>query len=835
MDKYEYRIKSEEIENLITKGKYAEAVEIADTIDWRRVKSVMMLCKVSDLYKINRRFEDSVELLLLAYDRHPGGRSIVYSLCELAIRMGDLVQAVEYYKEFVQVAPMDSGKYILRYKLYEAQDVSLEERIAVLEEFKAVDYVSYTEKWAYELAYLYHRVGLATRCVEECDELILCCGVGKYVLKAMELKMLHEPLTPEQQMKYDIEKGIRRSGIVDTQQELERREADVMDAPTTEIPSGDLDIEVKMVGVNQYDTINIQKELAENMKNLWEPSEEDTRIMPDIDEFAQEQQASGEPVAQEPAAEEAVVEEAPVEEPPKETKVEEVFFGETVDMDEATRQVVDALQEESAAEEEPRNDLQKTYEKILGMEFDGQISFLMPETEQIEKQITGQIRLDEVLLEWEKVKKDNEEKRKEAVRQRVLEQTGTMFTEFEASIRDGLLEKLESDQVAEEPQMEVAAEEITEEPQESETEIFAQEELVEEIQETEAEVSAEEESEEEIQEVEAEISAEEVPEEEIQEIEPEASAEEQPEEEIQETEPEASAEEQPEEEIQEVEAEIPAEKEPKEEIQQAEAQVPAEEPVAVAEEKKTVREFSPEEEELFGAYAHSESVKEQIIHAIDKTSMASYTGNVIITGNESTDPMTLARNMVKEIKSLDKNFSGKIAKISSESLNRKDLMQTLDQMWNGALIIQRAAGMESSVAEKLYKALNQEGKGIIVLLVDTKKAMNRFLRENEKFEQIFNIRVDIEAPSNDVLVKFGKNYAREKEYSIDELGVLALHTKIADRQTSDHSVTIGEVQEIVDEAIRHANRKNLKHFFDILVARRYDEEDMIILREKDFV
>jgi len=835
VDKYEYRIKSEEIENLITKGKYAEAVEIADTIDWRRVKSVMMLCKVSDLYKINRRFEDSVELLLLAYDRHPGGRSIVYSLCELAIRMGDLVQAVEYYKEFVQVAPMDSGKYILRYKLYEAQDVSLEERIAVLEEFKAVDYVSYTEKWAYELAYLYHRVGLATRCVEECDELILCCGVGKYVLKAMELKMLHEPLTPEQQMKYDIEKGIRRSGIVDTQQELERREADVMDAPTTEIPSGDLDIEVKMVGVNQYDTINIQKELAENMKNLWEPSEEDTRIMPDIDEFAQEQQASGEPVAQEPAAEEAVVEEAPVEEPPKETKVEEVFFGETVDMDEATRQVVDALQEESAAEEEPRNDLQKTYEKILGMEFDGQISFLMPETEQIEKQITGQIRLDEVLLEWEKVKKDNEEKRKEAVRQRVLEQTGTMFTEFEASIRDGLLEKLESDQVAEEPQMEVAAEEITEEPQESETEIFAQEELVEEIQETEAEVSAEEESEEEIQEVEAEISAEEVPEEEIQEIEPEASAEEQPEEEIQETEPEASAEEQPEEEIQEVEAEIPAEKEPKEEIQQAEAQVPAEEPVAVAEEKKTVREFSPEEEELFGAYAHSESVKEQIIHAIDKTSMASYTGNVIITGNESTDPMTLARNMVKEIKSLDKNFSGKIAKISSESLNRKDLMQTLDQMWNGALIIQRAAGMESSVAEKLYKALNQEGKGIIVLLVDTKKAMNRFLRENEKFEQIFNIRVDIEAPSNDVLVKFGKNYAREKEYSIDELGVLALHTKIADRQTSDHSVTIGEVQEIVDEAIRHANRKNLKHFFDILVARRYDEEDMIILREKDFV
>lgn len=200
LDKYEYKVRADEIKELIAAGEYPQAAEIADTIDWRRVKSVMMLCTISDLYKINRRYEDAKNMLLLAYERRPGGKTICYSLCELCIKTEEFLQAVNYYKEFVQVAPKDPGRYILQYKLYEAQDVSLEERIGVLEELKKRDY---REKWAYELAYLYHRVGLATRCVEECDELILWFGDGKYVIKAMELKMLHQPLTPSQQEKYD--------------------------------------------------------------------------------------------------------------------------------------------------------------------------------------------------------------------------------------------------------------------------------------------------------------------------------------------------------------------------------------------------------------------------------------------------------------------------------------------------------------------------------------------------------------------------------------------------------------------------------------------------------
>lgn len=290
MDKYEYKVRADEINALIAEGSYAEAVKIADTIDWRRVKSVMMLCKISDLYKINRRYQESRDILLLAYEKHPT-RLIVYSLCELSIKLSDkteeYVQAVEYYKEFVQIAPNDTGRYILQYRLYEAQDVSLEERIAVLEEFKKRDY---REKWAYELAYLYHRIGLSTKCVEECDEMFLWFGEGKYVIKALELKKLHEPLNSDQQEKYSLwmqAKEIREEPYESEEPENddygdgymesgdgygeEEDEADedtaITEAPTTELP------EVKTVDLGQYNTINLQMALAESMKEILDEEE----------------------------------------------------------------------------------------------------------------------------------------------------------------------------------------------------------------------------------------------------------------------------------------------------------------------------------------------------------------------------------------------------------------------------------------------------------------------------------------------------------------------------------------------------------------------------------
>lgn len=805
MDKYEYKIRSEEIKALIVDGDYAEAAIIADSIDWRRVKSVMMLCTVSDLYKINRRFEDSRDMLLLAYERHPGGRSIVYSLCELSIKMEEFVQAVEYYKEFVQIAPKDSGRYILQYKLYEAQDVSLEERIAVLEELKAKDY---SEKWAYELAYLYHRVGLATRCVEECDELILWFGEGKYVLKAMELKMLHEGLNPDQQEKYNIIKGVKSTVKVTADTDKHPVEDDEMDEPTKEILSKELDIQVKLMGVGQYDTINMQKELAENMKELWEGTE----------------------VALEDASALDTPDEEPEEEQIEETKMEEVFFGETADLDSTASQVLEEMKTENQNTEEIIEDgiqaqflpiaegmlevqLQEPaiastavssvesaeaktkYEKILGMEYDGQISLLLPESEKIEKQITGQIKLEDILIEWERMKKDSEQKRMEAVRQRVLEHTGAMFTEYEASIRDGLLEQLEGEKA----DTEESVQETVAEVELEETEELEEIEEIEELEEAD-----------ELEEAEELEEADEL--EEIDELE----------------EPEEP------EELDEVEEPVFDDEEETEEAVEAiveTEEIKEEKPV----QEKKIRSFSPEERELFSSYAQSESTKEQIIHAIDSISMASYTGNVILTGDEGMDILTLAKNLVKEVQSSDNNFSGKIAKISGASLEKKEIEETLTKLSNGALIVQGVLAISKETANKLNKALEQENRGIIILLMDTKKNMNKFLQNNHILTDRFNIRVDVEALDDDSLVQFAKKYALDKEYSIDEMGVLALHTRISDMQTLDHAVTVAEIRDIIDEAIYQANKKSIGHFFDTLIGKRYDEEDMIILRENDFI
>ena len=1072
MDKNEYRIKADEIKTLIAQGEYQQAAEIADTIDWRRVKSVMMLCTISDLYKINRRYEDSRDILLLAYDRHPGGRTIVYSLCELSIKIEDYVMAIEYYKEFVQIAPRDTGRYILQYKLYQAQDVSLEERIAVLEELKTKDY---REKWAYELAYLYHRVGLATKCIEECDELILWFGEGKYVVKAMELKMLHQPLTDEQQGRYDsrfqsepvYEEGEPYYGesepvyeesqgqedyyYPETAYEAEEQgmaeeaqsavqPADVLHAPTIRIPSEEIEIQVKTMDVGQYNTINLQKELAEGLREVLEDEEPQDAVTRSIIAPMMEGDGNMADSLFEEPQEEQFPEEPYSEGVPEEQMETEVFFGTTGEIGDLNREEADTLPreeltgeevytqddreeypaEESSGEEEPtdgnlpgedmgrqekertsrtgepipaktshseekpggENAAEGTLESaedqtaaivmeqlrmqnlgieppkemagVLSMESDGQISLVVPESEKVEKQITGQMRIEDILAEWERMKRNNEEKRREAIHQKVLRQTGPMFTAFEESIRDGLLEQLE--QGAEPKEIlaaagkaadtgEAAAEDVVEESEtgrsseeeffedEPETEGLAEEapyegeleeglteevpyeeEFVEEGSSEEApyeeeleeglteEALYEEEPEEGLteealyeEELEEERLTEEAPcEEELEEegLTEEAPYEEEPEEEgLSEEAPyeeefveegssekapceeefeeelveEALYEEEPEEEGQpeesheedsgaeETDQPRPSKEESRKEKtagkrrrektirkepirkESAQGEASASQEAPSGREKPRVRALTKEEKELYGSFIQSRSSKEKLIAAIDSISMASYTGNVVITGDEGMDTMTLAKNMIREVQMTDSNFSGKTAKISGNSFNQRNVAQTLDGLANGALIIQKASLMDQKTADALYKALQQEKYGLIVIMEDTRKAMNKFLGEYAKLAECFNARMDMEALSNDSLVAFGKKYAREMEYSIDELGVLALHTRIAEMQTSDHVVTIRDVKGIMDEAIRHANRKSMGHFVDILLAKRYDEEDMIILRENDFI
>ena len=247
------------------------------------------------------------------------------------------------------------------------------------------------------------------------------------------------------------------------------------------------------------------------------------------------------------------------------------------------------------------------------------------------------------------------------------------------------------------------------------------------------------------------------------------------------------------------------------------------------------RELTEEEKEIFGKFVHHRKSRQQLVNTLDNMSLASYTGNIIITGEEEDTVLALAKGLIREMQYNDSNFSGKVAKIAGAVLNKKDVAETFAKLDNGALIIEKASGMKKETIAKVAKVLEQDNKGLLLLLTDSKQKIDKMWEENAVIHNNFNLRVDIEALDDEVLVEYAKQYAQEQEYTIDEFGILALHTRIADNQTSDHEVTLAEVREIVDEAIYYANKKTPKHFMDILLAKRYDEEDMIILREKDFM
>jgi len=982
LDKYEYKIRSEEIRNLIAEGNYSQAAEIADTIDWRRVKSVMMLCTISDLYKINKRYEDARDMLLLAYDKRPGGRTICYSLCELCLKTEDYVQAVEYYKEFVQVAPRDPGRYILQYKIYETQDVSLEERIEVLKELKQADY---REKWAYELAYLYHRVGLANHCVEECDELILWFGTGRYVIKAMELKMLHEPLTPDQQYAYEhrfeprVEETLQQTEE-ETVQESPASETvtqvttvmpqvseetrifnpmDVENALTEQKPAEE-EMEIK-VAVGTYDTINLQAELAAGLKEVLEAGEpkeaSEVEMAPDATIMwgAVREQNSGEmgDTVIYPAIKTSdnTIEKKPVEET-VERHTATVAVEPQLD-DQATRVmepiVIDRREEikEAPAVEEQHtrviepivfhHEAPKNMANVLSQESDGQIRMVVPEQNPLERQITGQMNIEDILAEWERMKKENREQHEEEIRQHVLQQTGQMFTAFEASIRDGILGQLENDEMESEEKaseedaqqteeefyeevsgdLNQAAQEYSEDSEEytegdeeyveegseeyaegdeeyveegseeyaegeeeyveegseeyaegeeeyveegSEEYAEGDEEYVEESSEeyaegneeyveedaeeyTESEEEADDSSEdeveelEEIQDTEESETAEEF-EEETSEENDEEVFEEEPEEESESTEPEETFEETPEaEEVPEDSSKedvVDSEEETTDEEKEEEDSKPATEEDTVESATSKLREFTKEEKDLYAPYIYTKSAKEQLLNALENTSMASYTGNLIITGEEGLDILGLAKSVASELQNNDGNFTGKVAKISAQTLNRKEIPSVLEQVKDGALIVEHVSDLTEETVKNIDKWIQQENQGIELIILDTKKKMKKFLDSNPEFATGFTARIDLEALSDDALVKIAKQYARSKEFSIDNFGILALHTRIDELQTSDHVVTVSDVKAIIDEAIHHVKKKSIGHFIDVLVGKRYDDEDMIILSEKDF-
>lgn len=1058
MDKYEYKIRAEEINSLIEQKKFADAVKIADTIDWRRVKSVKMLCKVSELYKMNRRYEDSKEILLLADEHLPNSRNIIYSLCELSIKLEDLIPAVEYYKQFVQIAPRDTGRYILQYRLYEAQDVSLEERIAVLEEYKKRDY---REKWAYELAYLYHRIGLATRCVEECDELILWFGEGKYVIKAMELKMLHAPLTTSQQEKYDqrfatdsnayvvkkpdetkedaLEKaGMAVQGTSEALQEstaspvtmdtipsmpIQIKSVEVSNAPTMRIPSKHIeeemqkeqevkidlpeiplaeakeeDIQVKTPDMGKFNTINLQKELAKNLAEVMQQEDMDatdaTRALPieSIQDFAEgakeadEEQTSEDapeaeqtrelkPIAdtavtravieevrkalgeepqdtiteedllqslaepeeetiepEQPAAEEEAVpvesgqeavseektepEMQPVEEEPvapaaEQTMVEELLAAPVVEQpveetpeaepeakaepeihvaEEAAPVVPAATAEEQLVEETPvaepeihaAEDVtpvaaaeQPSTEPVQETASQTATVTAQPDDSEespVEKQITGQLSFNDIMAGWEETKKAAEERRLEEMRKKVMAQTGPLLQDYEEPAAEGLLDNIDmitpaitvfdnSDIPEVDPMItdEDEVEELTEiEPVEPTAGLPGETvtPVTKEFDFNTAEINGIEEKL---------INSVEKTAEEIKEPEPvnlkgisvteefDKDLERQILEALDEKEKAsgrhaddakksfADAEFR----ITDLDAEDKSEEPEEVAVQEVTDAVSdnsgQEAEKAVSENKEDAksparRQLSKEEKELFGMVAKTKKVQEEIAHTVDNISLDPAVGNVIITGEKGVGTLELATNIIKELSVENKNFSGRVAKITGEQFNTRNIPDTLKGLNNGALIIEQAGDLSdfSLIAMADYlRASNNDG--IVIFLEDTRQALDALCKKDNMPVNSFNLRIDVAALDNDGLVNFGREYALEQEYSIDEMGMLALYTSISNRQTSQHAVTVEEVKEIVDEAIIKSEKGSVSHIMDVILKKRYDENDMIILREKDFL
>lgn len=931
MDKYEYNLRNEEINALITRREFKKAVEIADTIDWTKVRSVKTLCKISDLYKVNRKYNEAKILLEQALNRCPNGKSIVSSLCEVCIKMGDVVSATEYYKLFVQIAPTDNAKFILLYKIYEAQEVSLDERIGVLEELKKRERV---EKWCYELAYLYHRVGLASRCVEECDDLILWFSQGKYVKKAMELKMLHQALSPSQEAIYQqMISPVERASHVD--QTVVHNAAD-------EVKHED-DALVKTVDVGQYSTINIQKALEESIRdtmgdnpqfksgNLVEPEvnaqvfDNTDYINETVDQPIVEEVEDSTVVLSDPSLHEKHLNEilAPMLQDTGE--MQEIYIdtatGE-LELDELTEaeseadipaeavkqsessvsfdtqiynkgdipSVINQTQTPAAepASEVPARNLDnaskeelmnlidkkvaeamdavingripasgtigggqppKSMQQHLTEEADGQISLVVPDEPKIDKQITGQIDIESYLSEWENSKKEKAQKTEEELKARVKEETGNLFSDFEAAARDDILKKLENE-LNNGPSYKNAEEEY----REYLNKVHAEEEAKKAEEESASKTESEEAK------LEAELKKlESKPENEVK------AAVLKSEKAVDETDISEPTESKTADDESEIESEgfvsfeefasepmvsknkntdTATEEESDKSIEtEAEADTVGassdddktdSQDVSRDEEDNTVRQLTSEELALFQGFIQTKKGKTELAKSLDNISLASYTGNVCVIGDSAEEALSLAKNVIQYAKTTDSNFAGKVGKVSGESLNGKDVAATVERMQNGGLIVEKASGMDAETVEELVKTLNQENQGILVILQDGKRELRKLLKDNEKLAEIFNVEIEIEQLSDDALVAYGRQYAEHEEYAIDEMGILALHTRIDEMQTSDHIVTVADVRELVDDAIYHATRFSPKHVLDIILGKRYDEDDMIILKERDF-
>ena len=884
MDKYEYNLKLDQIKALSAEEGYMSAAEIADSINWNKIKNVNTLVKIGEIYEKAERYQDARDILLMAYDRSPIGRMIIYRLAEVAIKMGDYDAATEYYDEFVEIAPHDDMKYVLRYAIKKGQGASFDELITILEEYKDEEY---TEEWAYELAYLYHKAGKADKCIDACDELILWFGDGPYVERALELKMLYQPLTKAQEEKY------RRFKAEKEKPAKIKDEAEVTEIGAMEmVKGGEIvhdDVTIPQITVNQekFNTVNLQQEIAKGMQQIMEAKGKN-EVADTMDTIKK------------------IVEDIPYLKLEKEQE-------EYVQQPEETEHI--------ATDEEIDGSLKLNFKELLGEDADGQMSMVMREKTQLEHQITGQMSIQDVLEEWEKTRhaaeialKEAEQQKLESAKARALQEAGDIMERL-----NDVIPKLDAGvtpkELLEEEYLKVPVDIIEQkaavkEPEEAQKpdmqELYA-EETVDEVQEPQ---EAPEDTIDEAQE------PQEAPEEAIDEAQESQEAPEEAIDEVQESQ-EASEEvaDEAKEPVGEPEDIIVAEESEKDEIftqpttmmpeitddmlnvdddtsdeeasqeeenvsekrdfdhvtsfiEQEIAKMTAKNPglekkldmaktrkmpdISLPEdldseeddsklkETKHIKELTSEQKAIFSYFIPVKGMEDQICKAynavldhFNRKENAS-TGNLIIQGEQGCGKTMLATSFIKVLQKDGEQLTGKMGKIDAAVLNKKDVQQVVRKITGGCLIIERAGDIDRSIAAQLSFLMEHDITGTLYILEDTSKGIKKALSMDEGFASKFTEKISVPIFTNDELVLFAKSYSAELGYKIDEMAILALHNRISNIERIDQATTLTEVKDIIDEAIDREAHSGLKKAISILTAKRYTDDDRIVLKEDHF-
>ena len=898
MDKYEYNLKLDQIKSLSSEENYVGAAEIADTINWNKIKNINTLVKAGEIYEKAERYDDARDILLMAYDRSPIGRMIIYRLAEVAIKMGDYDAATEYYDEFVEIAPHDDLRYVLKYSIKKGQGASYDELIEILEEFKEQEY---TEEWAYELAYLYHKAGKTEKCIEACDELILWFGDGPYVERALELKMLYQPLTKDQEEKY---RKFRFEHEGKTQIDAaEMTKAGELAHDTVTIPQ---------VEVNQekFNTVNLQKEIAKGMQQIIDAKEKG-EVADTMDNIKK------------------IVDEIPYLKLPKE--------------EEENSSLQDT--QHIATDEEIDGSLKHNFQEMLGEDSDGQISMVMKEKTQLEHQITGQMSIQDVLDDWEKTRRaaeaalyEADQQKLESAKARALQEAGNIMERL-----NDVIPKLDAGVTPKEllEEQYLQSQSTTELPKIDFKPIIQNSNVVDAVK--------EEEFDNEIDEIEPEIEPEEfdIPDEEFEEASemdedtknisddiPDISDEEYQDgsdEEYQDGSDEeyqdGSVEEYQDGSVeeyqdgsdeeyqdgsdeeyqddQEKEAETMEEEndsvEDTEEYEQEdtidsddnvisrvqdaikkqvdekfnhvndfigeevskltadnpeierkiemaktrkipEIQIPEDlgiDEEAIVESKK-LEQLTDEQKSIFSYFIPVKGMEDQLCRAYNGVmehfakKETAKTGNLIIQGAPGCGKTVLATSFIKVLQKGGEQPAGKIGKIDASALNKKDVQQLVRKVAGGCLIIERAGDINKSTAQSLSYIMEHDITGTLYILEDTSKGIKKALAADAEFAEKFTERISVPIFTNDELVSFALSYSSELGYKIDEMAILALHNRISNIERLDQATTLTEVKEIVDEAIDREAHGGLKKAISILTAKRYTEDDKIVLTENYF-